>query len=351
VVEPAGVVYAAGSAVISVQPPARAQLQRPSTGASLVGSEYEADVRVVDKEVAAEAVVTLVLRAINDDPLPAWEPGAHVDLILPDAPTRQYSLCGDPAERRAYRLAVSRDPNGSGSSTYVHDRLQTGEIVRIRGPRNNFPLVESPRYLFIAGGIGITPLLPMVAAASARDADWCLVYAGRRRGTMAFLGELAAYGDRVVIRPSEETGRPDLHTLLSAPRRDTLVFCCGPERLIAAVEQCCEVWPAQALHVERFTPKSVQPMEADGSFEVVLRRSDLTLTVPPGRSILSVVEEAGIGVVSSCARGTCGTCETRVIEGKPDHRDAVLNQEERAADDCMMICCSRSKGPRLVLDL
>ena len=322
-----------------------------TTSVTLVASEYVAEARVAAKQEAADGVVTLILREVGDHPLPSWEPGAHVDLIMDQAPTRQYSLCGDPADSHQFRLGVLRDADGRGSSKYVHDQLQAGDVVRIRGPRNNFPLVPSPRYLFIAGGIGITPILPMIRAAEAAGAAWRLVYGGRQRASMAFLGELAQYGDRVTVLPQDETGLLPLGKLLTAPQPDTLVYCCGPEPLLAAVEQHCAAWPARSLHLERFAPKpQAEPARAE-AFEVVLQRSELTLTVPPERSILSVVEEAGVGVLSSCAEGTCGTCETPILEGEPDHRDSVLNEDERRAGTCMMICVSRSCSARLVLEL
>ncbi|SHN83288.1 Cytochrome P450 [Geodermatophilus obscurus] len=322
-----------------------------TTTVTLATSEFEAGATVVAKQEAADGVVALTLREAGGRPLPAWEPGAHVDLVLDGAPTRQYSLCGDPADHSAYRLGILRDPEGRGGSLFVHDRLQEGNAVRIRGPRNNFPLVASPRYLFIAGGIGITPVLAMIRAAEAAGADWELVYGGRRRASMAFLDELAQYGDRVSVRPQDETGLLDLDALLGTPRPDTLVYCCGPEPLLAAVERRCAGWPRGALHVERFAPRpQTEPVRTE-AFEIELAQSELTLTVPPDRSILSVVEEAGIGVLSSCAEGTCGTCETAVLGGVPDHRDSVLSPEEREADDCMMICVSRARTDRLVLDL
>jgi ferredoxin len=168
---------------------------------------------------------------------------------------------------------------------------------------------------------------------------------------MAFLGELAQYGDQVTVLPQDETGLLPLDALLGTPHPETLVYCCGPEPLLAAVERCCAAWPPRALHLERFAPKpQAEPARAE-AFEIVLQRSELTLTVPPDRSILSLVEEAGVGVLSSCAEGTCGTCETSVLEGEPDHLDSVLNEEERRTGDCMMICVSRSCTSRLVLDL
>ncbi|WP_369135194.1 cytochrome P450 [Modestobacter sp. I12A-02662] len=322
-----------------------------TTTVTLAAAEFEAEARVAAKEVAADGVVTLTLREATGRPLPAWEPGAHVDLVLDGAPTRQYSLCGDPADRSAYRVGVLRDPDGRGSSLFVHDHLQVGDAVGVRGPRNNFPLVPSPRYLFIAGGIGITPVLPMIRAADAAGADWRLVYGGRRRASMAFLDELSRHGDRVSVRPQDETGWLDLDGLLGTPLPGTRVYCCGPEPLLAAVEQRCAGWPPGSLHVERFAARPLTGPLRSEAFEVVLARSELALTVPPDRSILSVVEEAGVGVLSSCAEGTCGTCETAVLEGVPDHRDSVLGPEERQAGDCMMICVSRACGDRLVLDL
>jgi ferredoxin-NADP reductase len=292
----------------------------------------------------------LTLRGVDGHPLPRWEPGAHVDLILGKAATRQYSLCGDPNDH-AWRLGILRDAAGSGGSLYVHDQLTDGEVVRVRGPRNNFPLVESPRYLFIAGGIGITPMLPMIAAAERAGADWQLVYGGRQRASMAFLDELAAYGERVSLQPQDETGLLDLAGLLGQPRSDTKVYCCGPEPLLAAVEEHCAGWPKGSLHVERFVARPLTEPVLTEAIEVYLAQSQLTLTVPPDKSILSAVEAAGVGVLSSCAEGTCGTCETPVLEGVPDHRDSVLDADEREVGDCMMICVSRSCTPRLVLDL
>ncbi|WP_222264276.1 PDR/VanB family oxidoreductase [Modestobacter marinus] len=329
-------------------------VQHRTTTVTIVGREFEADVRVEAKQEAADGVVTLTLREVDDTPLPPWSPGAHVDLLIGalagEGHTPQYSLCGDPADHHVWRLGVLREAGGR-SSVYVHDRLQVGDLVRVRGPRNNFPLVDAPRYLFVAGGIGVTPLLPMVAAAEAAGADWRLVYGGRRRASMAFLDELARYGDRVSVRPEDETGLLDLDGLLGTPLPDTRVYCCGPEPLLAAVEQRCAGWPAGSLHVERFAARPVSSPVRSETFEVVLAQSEVTLPVPPDRSILDVVEEAGVPVLSSCAEGTCGTCETGVLEGVPDHRDSVLSEEERRAGDCMMICVSRACSDRLVLDL
>ncbi|MEQ6901854.1 cytochrome P450 [Nocardioides sp. YIM 152588] len=324
-----------------------------STTLTLTPSRQQAvtEAVVAGKRLAAEGVVELVLRPAGDEPFPAWTPGAHVDLMIDGAPTRQYSLCGYPEDAGRYRLGILHDAGGRGGSRYVHDRLAAGDTVRVQGPRNNFPLVEAPRYLFIAGGIGITPLLPMIREADRVGADWRLVYGGRTRASMAFLDELAPYGDRVSVRPQDETGLLDLASLLGEPIEDGKVYCCGPEPLLAAVEKASAHWPEGSLHVERFVAKPLSEPVLAGPFDVRLARSGLTLTVGPGTSVLEAVRAAGVPVLSSCAEGTCGTCETTVLEGTPDHRDSVLDEEARKAGDCMMICVSRSCGPRMVLDL
>jgi ferredoxin-NADP reductase len=297
-------------------------------------------------------VVVLDLADPSGADLPEWSPGAHVDLRLPGEVTRQYSLCGDPADRTTWRIGVLREAQGRGGSQHVHEALHEGAEVDVRGPRNHFELVPSPRYLFIAGGIGITPLLPMLAAAEAAGAEWELHYGGRSRRSMAFLEALEeATGTRVTLHPQDEVGLIDLDRLLGTPRPDTRVYCCGPEPLLQAVERHCADWPAGSLHLERFAPKAVGEPVLTGSFEVELATSGLSLTVPPEKSVLQVVEEAGIAVLSSCQEGTCGTCETPVLDGAVDHRDSLLTPAEQAANDTMFICVSRAACPRLVLEL
>ncbi|MFI0449945.1 PDR/VanB family oxidoreductase [Actinomadura sp. 6N118] len=314
--------------------------------------EPETTVVVARKEPLAGDVAGLTLQAPDGGPLPPWEPGAHIDLVLGDGLVRQYSLCGDPADPYTWRVAVLREENGRGGSAHVHDRLAEGDRLTVRGPRNHFVFTPSrSRCLFIAGGIGITPILPMVAAAEAAGADWRLVYGGRRRSSMAFLDELERHGDRVETCPQDETGLLDLDGLLGEPRADTLVYCCGPEALLAAVEERCAAWPPGSLRVERFAPKPEAGAASREAFEVELALSGRTLQIPPDRSILEVLESAGVAVLSSCQEGTCGTCETAVLDGVPDHRDSVLTEEEQRAGDLMMICVSRAAGPRLTLEL
>jgi ferredoxin-NADP reductase len=313
-------------------------------------TEFDGHLVVADKQPLAAGVVRLALAAADGGELPAWTPGAHVDLLLGNGIVRQYSLCGDPADTTAYQVAVLCEPHSRGGSQYVHDVLAVGDTVAFRKPRNNFELIPARRYQFIAGGVGITPLLPMLAAADKAGADWRLTYGGRTRASMAFLDELGAYGERVSIRPQDECGLIDLRALLDPPRPDTLVYCCGPEALLTAVEQHCAHWPSGALRVERFAPKEFDDQPVT-SFEVVLKQSGITVHVPEDRSVLEVITEAGVAVMSSCTEGTCGTCETAIVEGRADHRDCVLSDEERAENATMMVCVSRSLGQRLVLDL
>lgn len=313
--------------------------------------EFEADLTIVDMVESATDVLTLTLAAADGAALPPWTPGAHVDLVLGPDLVRQYSLCGSPADRCQWRVAVLRTPDSRGGSKAVHE-LAVGGTVRVRGPRNHFAMVASPRYLFIAGGIGITPILPMVAEAEASGADWRLVYGGRSRSSMAFLDELERYDDKVTLLPQDEAGLPDLDPLLGKPEPGTLVYTCGPTGLLDAVEARCASWPAGSLHLERFAAKETVPAEGgDRPFELVLQRSGLTLTVPADQSIFEVCRAAGVSVVGSCLEGVCGTCETEIVEGEVDHRDSILNDEEKESNEFMMICVSRCRTDRLTLDL
>ena len=313
--------------------------------------EHEGDLVVTEAEHVAQDVVAITLRDPGGAALPAWTPGAHVDLLLTPELIRQYSLCSSPSDSHRIRIGVLREPGGRGGSAFVHDRLTAGATVRVRGPRNHFPLAGSPAYLFIAGGIGITPLLPMLAEADAAGADWELWYCGRSRATMGFTGELARYGDRVHLFPKDERERLDLASVLGTPLAGTLVYCCGPERLLADAEQRCAGWPPGALHLERFAARPGQAPASGREFELILARTGITLTVPAGRSVFDVVQEAGVSVLGSCHEGICGTCEQVVLEGEVDHRDSVLSPDEQAANETMMICVSRCHSSQLTLDL
>ena len=315
--------------------------------------EHESKLLVASRTAAAEGVLELRLVDDSGDGLPPWTPGAHVDLVLGDDLVRQYSLCGDPMDESSFTVAVLREQESRGGSAYVHSRLAEGDRLTVRGPRNHFPLVAAPRYRFVAGGIGITPLLPMIAEAEASGADWTLSYGGRTRASMAYLDRLASYGDRVRVFPTDECGPLDLPVILSDPGPGTLVYVCGPEGLLGAVEAFCSGrWPDGALHLERFAAKQTEsPTGGERSFELVLAGSGVTLEVPPDRSVFDVIQDSGVSVLGSCHEGICGTCEQAVLEGEVDHRDSVLNESERAANDAMMVCVSRCLSDRLVLDL
>ncbi|RCW46129.1 ferredoxin-NADP reductase [Halopolyspora algeriensis] len=314
------------------------------------GAATAIELRVAARTEVADGVVTLTLQHPRGKRLPDWAPGAHVDLTLPCGLTRQYSLCGNRWDAYTYRVGVLREADSRGGSAFIHDELTEGARVALGGPRNNFALVPSPRYVFIAGGIGITPLLPMIAQAEMVGADWRLLYGGRCRASMAFLDELHAYGDKVTVAPQDEDGLLDLSAWLPAPRQDTKVYCCGPGPLLDAVERRCADWPAGLLRTERFLAKDQTPVRSE-AFEVELRRSGVSLTVPPDQSVLQAMNTAGVHVLSSCRQGLCGTCETTVLAGEPDHRDSILDDEERAHGDCLFPCVSRSCTDRLVLDL
>jgi ferredoxin-NADP reductase len=309
-------------------------------------------VRVTARREVAAGVAGLTLARPDGGRLPDWTPGSHIDLILPDGAVRQFSLCGDRWNPHAYQVAVLREPAGRGGSHYVHERLAVGDVVGFGGPRNNFPLVPSERYLFIAGGIGITPLRPMIDQAERLGADWELAYCGRSRASMAFADELARHGRRVRIYAGDEgTARLDVAAGLAGPDPGRKVYCCGPPRLLADVERAARGWPAGTLRTERFTARELGAPARDAPFDVYLLRSGKTVTVAPGVSVLEAVQAAGSRILSSCRLGLCGTCETAVAKGTPDHRDSILDDDERSAGDCMFICVSRSLSDRLVLDL
>jgi ferredoxin-NADP reductase len=298
----------------------------------------------------ADGVVSLDFVALNGSDLPPFGPGAHIDLHMPDGMIRQYSLCGDPADRKHYRVAVREVPGGRVSRA-IHRELRPGAMVEVGVPRNNFPFVPSPHYLFIAGGIGITPLLPMMREATRTGADWSLLFCTTRTANAPFLDEARALGGHVSLHVSEAGTRLDVATRLAEAPADTVLYCCGPDRLMTEVEQATKTWPEGSVHFEWFAPRARPEGEQSGGFQLVCAQSGVTLTVPPDRSVLETLNQAGIAVPSSCEQGICGTCECRVLEGEVDHRDSILSAAEQAANQTMMTCVSRAKTPRLVLDL
>lgn len=313
-----------------------------------MASETTFVARVLRLEAEADGVLGIELGAA-DGMLPAWDPGAHIDLVLPTGITRQYSLCGETSDKGRWKIGVLRESRSRGGSAFLHESLKIGDHLTIRGPRNHFKLVDARSYVFIAGGIGITPLLPMLRALGDRK-PWRLLYGGRSRASMAFVDALQALPGSVLIRPQEEYGLLDLDGALVDVDSACAVYCCGPEPLVQVVERKSRAWPQGTLHVERFKPRE-QEAHADRPFEIVLARSGRSLTVAAGQSIVEALSEAGIRVDTVCREGTCGTCETAVLEGIPDHRDSVLSDVERAGNRTMMLCCSRAHSPRLTLDI
>lgn len=307
----------------------------------------ELDLRVRAMRLEADDVMSLELEPATGGPLPAWEPGAHVAVAAGHLGERQYSLCGE-LGAATWRLAVLREPHGSGGSAWVHDEVRVGDVLHVRGPSNAFALEAADSYAFIAGGIGITPILPMVRRVARAGGRWRLLYGGRRRSSMAFLDELAALGGDVAICPQDELGHLDVDAFLAGDP-GAAVYCCGPAPLLEAIaERCAE----RLLHLERFTPvMDTDAARTGDAFEVRLQRSGVTVAVPDGVSILEAIEAAGLHPPCSCMEGTCGTCETPVLEGEVDHRDGILSDAEREAGRSMMICVSRARSAHLVLDL
>ncbi|GAA2418104.1 PDR/VanB family oxidoreductase [Actinomadura vinacea] len=299
---------------------------------------------VLEVRREVEDVVSLRLGAPDGGVLPRWQPGCHLDVLLPSGRRRQYSLCGDPADRRAYRIAVRRLPGGGGGSVEIHEALVEGMTITAAGPRNAFPFLARDRYLFLAGGIGITPILPMVQAAHLLGADWRLVYTGRTSGSLPFLDELAGLpAERIAVRADDERGMPDGAGLLRGARPGTAVYCCGPAPMIDAVRAAFVPDGTSSLHFERFAPP---PVTGGRPFEVELRRSGLTLRVPADRTALDVIRDALPDVAYSCRQGFCGTCRTGLLAGTADQR-----AQADPDGDAMLICVSRATGGRLTLDL
>ncbi|MFJ3903938.1 PDR/VanB family oxidoreductase [Streptomyces sp. NPDC090025] len=310
------------------------------------------EMRVFVRQVRWEAdgVVSVDFARPDGQPLPPWRPGAHVELALPTGVVRQYSLCGSPQDRSAYRIGVLRERASRGGSEYVHAFLRPGQSVRLRGPLDNFDFRREESYLFVAGGIGITPILAMVRQAAAWGLPWKLLYGGRTAASMAFTDELSTHQSRVHLYPKDRTGRIPLAQWLDRPRPGTAVYACGPESLLGAIEERASHWPPGSVRLERFRARPKPPRD-NMDVEVVCARSDRTMLVPADTSILSALQHEGLPVTGSCREGVCGTCETRVLEGEPDHRDDILTAEERAHGDRMYPCVSRARSRRLVLDV
>jgi ferredoxin-NADP reductase len=300
------------------------------------------------KRNLAKNVAEFTLRRQDGARLPDWSPGAHIDVVLPDGTTRQYSLCGDRWDAHSYRIAVLREDYGRGGSVAMHE-LPIGGRVGFGGPRNHFRLAPADRYLFIAGGIGITPILPMLRQADLLGGDWHLLYLGRSRSALAYLDELASFSSRVSIRCADETGRAQLDEW-GPTDAATRVYACGPTRLLDAVERWDAAPGGFAPKTERFAASAL-PSSSTTEFDVVASRSGASTTVRTDETVVTALRRIGVDVLTSCAQGVCGTCETGVMAGRPEHRDSILDDAERSASSCMFPCVSRSLDKQLVLDI
>lgn len=282
--------------------------------------------------------------------LPGARPGAHIVLHLPNGVERQYSLVDTGDDLKEYTVGVKLDPNSRGGSLYMHNQLRAGIEIQIESPRNNFPLIEDAEHVVLfAGGIGITPITSMVKRLVELGRSWELYYSSRSRADAAFREELEQHSQVHFHFDDEKGGVLPIGDIIAKLPKNAHLYCCGPMPMLSAFENATVDWPPGQLHVEYFTPKFTAAEE--GGYIVELTRSKKELTIPPGKSILQMVREAGIDVPYSCEEGVCGACETRVISGEPDHRDSILSESEREQNTTMMICCSGSKSPRLVLDL
>jgi cytochrome P450/ferredoxin-NADP reductase len=302
----------------------------------------------------ADGIVKLRLVAPDGGSLPQWTPGSHIDIECggPEL-SRQYSLCGDPGDV-ALEIAVLREEEGRGGSAWIHANVRTGDRLKIRGPRNHFRMDESlTKVILIAGGIGITPVSAMARRAKTLGMDYELHYSGRSRSTMAFIEQLAAlHGERLHVYASDEGSRNDLRTLLAHPQPDCQIYACGPVRMLAALEESCAGWPADALRTEHFvsTAGALDPAK-EQAFEVELKDSGIVISVAADQTLLAALRAANVDVQSDCEEGLCGSCEVRVLAGKVDHRDVVLTRAERETNAKMMTCCSRAQSGRLVLEI
>jgi len=310
--------------------------------------------RVARIDEIAESVWRYDLRAADGGALPPFEAGAHVTVWVPDDGTRCYSLANDPAERHRYEIAVKRETSGRGGSSSLIDRMREGDTLQVSAPDNWFALSpDAAEFLFIAGGIGIAPIMSMIRHLNAtRFAPYRLYFLTRAPAQTPFRTELEApaFAEKVVLH--HDDGDPsrafDLWPLLARPTR-AHVYCCGPQGLMDAVRDMTGHWPASAIHFQSFTNALAAPRADDVPFVVRLARSGASISVHAGISILEALRAHGCRVPSSCESGTCGTCRTRLLAGEADHRDLVLADGERAHQ--IMVCVSRAKSPELVLDL
>ena len=323
----------------------------PAAATPAAASDGLIDVRVTAIRYAARDTHLFEFTPLDGKPLPAYEPGAHIDVHLPSGLTRQYSLIKEEPDPSSYTVGIKRDPASRGGSRYVHDELRVGKTLKISAPRNNFALVENAKHVVLfAGGIGITPIWCMVQRLERLGRSWKLYYACRSRSDMAFLQALEAMSSAQFHFDEETAGKfLDVKAIVAETSKDAHLYCCGPTPMLKAFEAATADWPREQIHIEYFTPK--QEADKKGGFVVELARSGQEFVIPEGKTILQVLLDAGVDVDYSCELGICGACEQRVISGEPEHRDAILTEEEQASNTKVMICCAGCKSDRLVLDL
>ncbi|WP_248802905.1 PDR/VanB family oxidoreductase [Pseudomonas sp. MWU13-2100] len=314
------------------------------------------EVRVVSRHNEALDICSYELASVDEQALPAFSAGAHIDVHLPGGLVRQYSLCNHPEERHRYLIGVLKDPSSRGGSRVMHEQIEPGTQLSISEPRNLFPLVhEARRSLLFAGGIGITPILCMAERLAHSGADFELHYCARSRDRAAFVERLqhAPFAERVFLHFDQEPETAlDAAKVLATPEHDTHVYVCGPGGFMQHVLDTAKVagWQEPCLHREYFAAAPIDT-GADGRFSIKLASSGQLFEVPADKSVVQVLQDNGIEIAISCEQGICGTCLTRVLEGVPEHRDLFLTEDEQAANDQFTPCCSRSKTPLLVLDL
>jgi tetrachlorobenzoquinone reductase len=327
------------------EPPAVAPAEQPAPAPDAL-----IEVRLTAIRYAARDINLYEFRRPDGGALPAYAPGAHIDLHLPNGLIRNYSLTVAKPEAGAYTFGIKRDGAGRGGSRLIHDELKVGRIVKISAPRNTFPLDEAAAHsILIAGGIGITPIWCMVQRLAELGRPFALYYACRSRAEMAFLDTLEGLPQARLHFDDQQGCVLDVAAIVRAAPREAQLYCCGPAPMLAAFEAASADWPRAQVHVEYFTPKAVPART--GGFIVELARSGREFFIPEGHSILGVLLDEGIDVDYSCELGICGACEQRVLAGEPEHRDSILTEEEQAENKRVMICCAGCKSERLVLDL
>jgi ferredoxin-NADP reductase len=334
---------------VTAPPPAANTAHLPAPHTGLI------DARLASIEDVARDTKLYTFRRVDGGPLPAYKPGAHIDLHLPNGLLRQFSLVVPNSNPESYVVGVKRDAASRGGSRYIIDEMRVGDQIKISAPRNNFSLIENAEHVvLVAGGIGITPIWCMVQQLAALKRSFKLYYSCRSREDMAFLETLKTFApDSVQLHFDEEADGKfiDLAAAIAAAPQGAHFYCCGPNPMLKAFEAAAASRPRGNVHVEYFTPKDDAAAAPTGGFWVELARSGEEYFIPEGKKVLEVLFDAGVDVDYSCELGICGACETRVISGIPEHHDSVLSEEEQATNEKVMICCCGSKTERLVLDM